>query len=585
MTTINKLSKRVLCLILAFIFTLCGMPVQTYAKSNVNAMPSIVKSYKENNSTFRVTSDSRFFIVSEAAPAQDIIDTVNLVSSEFAKESFPSSAKLSVIWGTENEIKTGDIVIIIDSKMESESYKLNLKDTAKLSAGDSDGVFYGLRTLLGIFMSKDSNTLKGCIIKDSPAVNERTVHLDCARKYYSRKWIENLIKDMSQMKYNALELHFSEDQALRLESKTFPWLAGALEGSEKYLTQKDVARICRTARKYHIEIIPSFDSPGHMDYIVKTYAEYVKAHPNFKFTYNGKTYSKKTKGFSNISNYFQYKGDKSAYNYRGIDITNPTALAFTNALIDEYADFFAGQGCTKFNIGGDELLGWSEITVGGKTFNFNTKWNALEHWEKYAKKHLKIKNGSSSDTFINYLNTLSTRLEKKNYSVRVWNDEINRNKDQHISLKKSIQILYWSNDFASIDTLKKKGHSFYNAISTWCYYVVRKDSQGNDLMDTTYINVTGKSIYKKWNPKSFASPSGKKKTVPSKQYAGAYFCIWGDMPEYKSASKIRKETRSRMWANSVKMWNPNVNTKKSGNKKALSYSEFVKFTKLFDYQT
>lgn len=572
--------KKIFTFLLTFIILFTSIPIGIFADSGTNAIPSIVKTYQENNSVFHLTSHSRFFIVSDSKPDSSILNTVELLRLEFSQKNKPNNKPLSVVWGKASDAANGDIIISIASDKKPESYELNILEKITLQAGDSDGVFYGLRTLLQLFAAKNSSTLKGCTIKDAPDVSERTVHLDCARKYYSRKWIETLIKDMSQMKYNALELHFSEDQALRLESKTFPWLAGALEGAQKYLTQKDVSRICETAKKYHIEIIPSFDSPGHMDYIVKTYAAYVKKHPNFKFTYNGKTYSKKTKGFSNISNYFQYNGKKSPYNYRGIDITNPVATAFTNALIDEYADFFFKQGCRKFNIGGDELLGWSKVTVGGKTFDFNTKWNALEHWENYAKKTLKIKNGSASDAFIHYLNTTAKRLERKKYSVRVWSDEINRNKNQHIALKKSIRIIYWSNDFASIDTLRKKGHSFYNAISDWCYYVVRKDELGIDFMKTTYKHVNGKSIYNQWNPKSFSSPGKKSKTIPSGSYAGAYFCIWSDMPSYKSALKIKTEIRSRMWASSVKMWNTSVNTTKSGNKKALSYSDFIRFTQI-----
>lgn len=585
MSFIDIVCKKICTVTVAIALAFTSVPMEISATSNNNALHSIVKSYKKNSYKYTLTTNARFYIsiknTDDTKPATDLIDTLELISTEFATQGYPSTEQLDIVWGDETDVQEGDILIRIKEGMVEEAYRLKIKKKAIVTAGDVDGIFYGLRTLLQLFMSNGSVKIQGCSIKDTPGVKERTVHLDCARKYYSKKWIVKLIKEMSYMRYNSLEIHFNEDQALRLESKTFPWLAGATEGSGKYLTQHDMKKICKVANKYHIDIIPSFDSPGHMDYIVETYAEYVKENPNYKFEYDGVTYSKKTEGFKNISNYFQYNGDKSDYNYRGIDVTNQVALAFTNALIDEYADFFAQQGCTKFNIGGDELLGWAKVTVGGKTFDFNTKWKALEHWDKYAKNTLGIKNGSASDTFINYLNTLATRLENKNYTVRVWSDEIDRNDDQHISLKESIDIVYWSNDFEPIGHLEKNGNLFYNAVAEWCYYVVRKDSEGNDLMDTTYKNVNGKSIYNDWNPKSFASPGGKKRTVKKSQLGGAYFCIWGDMPTYKSLSKIRKETRSRMWANSVKMWNPKVNTKKSGNGKALTYKKFKQYTKMF----
>ncbi|MBR4020116.1 MAG: family 20 glycosylhydrolase, partial [Firmicutes bacterium] len=322
--------------------------------------------------------------------------------------------------------------------------------------------------------------------------------------------------------------------------------------------------------RYHVEVIPSFDSPGHMEYIVKKYKNYIAKHPNYKFKYNGKTYSKKRSGFKNISNYFKYRGTRSSYNYIGIDLANPTARAFTNALIDEYAVFFKKQGCTKFNIGGDELLGWSNVTLKGRTFTFYDKWEALQHWDNYAKNVLHIKKGKAIDTFISYLNTTARRLEKKGYTCRVWNDEIERVGNQHVKLKKSIHIVYWSNKFEPIGQLKKKGYKFHNAVSLWTYYVTT-DGGG-------YKRSNKEDIYRHWNPKSFADPFKKAKTVPSSQYAGAYFCIWCDYPNRKTQKEVWTLTKGRTWSNSTKMWNRQINTTASGSGKVLSYAVFQKYT-------
>jgi len=228
------------------------------------------------------------------------------------------------------------------------------------------------------------------------------------------------------------------------------------------------------------------------------------------------------------------------------------------------------QGCTKFNIGGDELLGWSTVKVGGRRFNYNTKWYALQHWDKYARKKLGIRNGSATDTFIDYLNKTATRLEKKGYTCRVWSDEINRMKTQHISLKKSVDIVYWSNKYAPLSKLKKKGYQFHNAVSLWTYYVSKKGGG--------YKNSTRERIYKRWNPTSFADPSKKAKKVSASQYLGAYFCIWCDYPNGRTQKQVWSDTSGRMWASSTKMWNIQVNTNKSGRGKALSYNAFVKYT-------
>ncbi len=566
----NNIRRRVsiilLCLVVSFTFTAEGFSATSY----LGTLGASVHQYVKKSGSFTLTKTSRFFIVSKKKPSGRVKDTVTLLNSEFAAKKKPSSKVLPIVYGNLSDSRKGDIVIQIDpNRYSAEGYSISVKENKVfVTARTSDGLFYGLRTLLKAFISNGSNRIPCCIIKDRPDVAERTLHLDCGRKYFSPAWIKNLIKRSSWQGYNAIELHFSEDQGLRLQSKKFPWLAGSYNGNSSYLTQAQMAEICQVAKQYHVEIIPSFDSPGHMGYIVKKYKNYVKAHPNYKFTYKGVTYSKKKTGFKNISNYYMYNGVKSGYNYIGIDLSNPTARAFTAALIDEYADFFKKQGCKKFNIGGDELLGWDNVTLSGKTFTYYTKWGALQHWDNYAKKTLKIKNGKAIDTHIRYLNTTATRLEKKGYTCRVWSDEINR-VTQRISLKKSIHIVYWSNKYAPLSKLKKKGYKFHNAVSLWTYYVTTPGGG--------YKRSNKKDIYNSWKPRNFADPFSGTKTVSSSQYAGAYFCIWCDYPYRKTATEIWSDTLGRTWSSSAKMWNTQINTKSSGNKKAIGYPAFEKY--------
>ena len=118
-------------------------------------------------------------------------------------------------------------------------------------------------------------------------VKERIFMLDCARKYFSPEWIKRLIDELYDVGYNAIMLHFSEDIGLRLESKRYPWLAGGdhtlcvfgvekgiADEDDKYLTQDEMADIVRYARSRSMQVIPSLDSPGHMNYAVKKYNEH-----------------------------------------------------------------------------------------------------------------------------------------------------------------------------------------------------------------------------------------------------------------------------------------------------------------------
>ena len=507
---------------------------------------------------FKITKSTRFYIATSGDISKGLLNTVKTADSQFAAAKIPSSNPLAIAYGDASGHQSGDIVVsLVDSKKNRQAFDITTDGDGSIAvtASGTDGILYGLDTLLQKFMS-EGNSLVGVDISESPDSKERTLLLDCGRKYYSAEWIENLIKRMSWQKYTSLELHFSDTKGMRLESKTFPWLN---EKKGEYLTYEDMESICKTAKKYHIEIIPDFDSPGHMDYIIEKYAAYVKAHPDYTFKYDGKVYSSQDEGFTNISNYYMHNGAKSDYNNTGIDISNPVAVAFTSALIDEYADFFARHGSTKFNIGGDELFGWTGTTVGGVSYSYANLWGALDHWQSYAREELGIKNGSAIDAFITYLNTLAGHLEKMGYTCRVWNNELHRTDDQSVELDQNISIVYWSNDYEPMKNLAANGNKIYNTNTGWCYYVIRQDKKGGDIMDRTRKRCNGKNIFENWNPRNCANPKGKETLIPKKSYGGSYFAIWADSPEYKTESEVYNDTTMRTWANSAKMWNSHIN--------------------------
>ncbi|MBS8057326.1 family 20 glycosylhydrolase, partial [Streptococcus suis] len=93
------------------------------------------------------------------------------------------------------------------------------------------------------------------------------------------------------------------------------------------LSQSEMDDILAYAKEKNISIIPTINSPGHMDAIVEAMEELGIKSP--KFSYNGKTSA------------------------RTVDLKNDQAVAFTKALIDKYASYFAGKS-KIFNIGLDE---------------------------------------------------------------------------------------------------------------------------------------------------------------------------------------------------------------------------------------
>ena len=117
-------------------------------------------------------------------------------------------------------------------------------------------------------MISNGNLVYGTII-DYPDVAERRLHVDCARKYISKDWFIRQIREMSYMKMNTLQMHFSENLGFRIECETDPSIV-----SDEYLTKEEVREILAEAKKYGINVIPSFDSPGHVDQILRAHPEY-----------------------------------------------------------------------------------------------------------------------------------------------------------------------------------------------------------------------------------------------------------------------------------------------------------------------
>ena len=167
-------------------------------------------------------------------------------------------------------------------------------------------------------------------------------HLDCGRKYFSVEQIKEVIDTIAESDYNTLELALGndglrfllDDMEVSANGTTYSSedvKAGVQEGNRNYcdagtneLTEKEMDEIFAYAQSKDIAIIPLLNSPGHMDAILTAASKVTDT----DCSYNGSV--------------------------RTIDVTKPEAVNFTMALLDKYIRYFAGKGCTIFNIGCDE---------------------------------------------------------------------------------------------------------------------------------------------------------------------------------------------------------------------------------------
>ena len=603
----KKRFRRFFAAVLAFAIVVTIVANVSAAAPDTSSLGSLLDSYKTQNGTFTLGDSSRFYIVSDTEPAGSLLQTVQLVQRQFAADSRPSAEVLPIVWGPAEWAKNGDIVVNLDagSGIGADGYQLNVSSTAKVTASDTDGLLYGLNMLHKYFRNTGNNTLNGFTAADTPDTKERTVMLDCARKYLTKDWICNFIKEMSWMGYNTLELHFSEDGGFRADfwdpeyykgsfhpSNDFSWICGSHVQSwvgsgyandpdaGKYLTTAELVDILNTAKEYHMDVIPSFDSPAHMDYLTWKFEQHYKDNPNYYFHYDGDGMDYFAGAVNGCINYTG-KTDESfpawPY-YTTIAITQNVAKAFVFQLYSDIADFFQEYaGSTDFSIGADEV-------------NLSSKYSP---------------NWSYSD-FPGYVNDLNRMLNAKGYTCRMFNDFIGSTEYRSqgdYSFNKNIGIMYWNSDFnpnngrhdGSIWDVESfwnsssgdGGRTLYNCIQTNCYYVLRvadtlKSSDGNYRKDArdpsntnwTFYHSTEENIYNEWYPADISEHGLKSENaadVPDAYLGGAYFLIWNDYASVSTQDQMWQGAPAagnssgtyyllnRMWSNIIKMWNSDVN--------------------------
>ena len=184
--------------------------------------------------------------------------------------------------------KTGvELTITADAAMKPESYRITARDGAiAITAADAAGASYALRSLAQQAVYEQLR-LKPLDIEDAPRFAFRGLMLDVARNFHPKTQILAVIEQMAAVKLNKLHLHLGDDEGWRLEIDGLPELTGIgarrchdlaedrcqmpflgigpdpIAPATGHLTRADYIEILKAAKARQIEVIPSFDMPGH----------------------------------------------------------------------------------------------------------------------------------------------------------------------------------------------------------------------------------------------------------------------------------------------------------------------------------
>ena len=329
--------------------------------------------------------------------------------------------------------------------------------------------------------------------------NYNIIHLDCGRKYFSVDSIKQIIDNASAAGFNYIQLAVGndgmrfllDDMSLTVNGTTYDSnaVSAAIHaGNEAYynfdvdeLTQSEMDEIIAYAYTKGMGVIPLINTPGHMDAILAAATSLTDTN-------------------------CAYDGSK-----RTIDVNNPTAVAFTKAFLTKYITYFAGKGCTLFNMGADEYA--NDIYTSGDMGFGQLQSNGTYGY--YAK----------------FVNEVAELIDKAKMTPMAFNDGIYYKgvtptlDGKSIDFNKKIIIEYWSCGWSggyspmSASGLAAKGFKMVNTHGD-CYYVLK---DGTIKCNMSSIN--------SFNVNSFM---GSNVTNP----LAATFCIWCDEPGVASEDVV-----------------------------------------------
>lgn len=166
---------------------------------------------------------------------------------------------------------------------EDESYRLEIAPSgAQIQAVTPLGALHGMETFLQLVAARQGRvSAPAVVIEDYPRFAWRGLHLDVCRHWMPIEVVHRTLDGMAAVKLNVFHWHLTDDQGFRIESRTYPKLAGM--GSDgNFYTRDQVREVLAYARERGIRVVPEFDMPGHTASWLVGYPELASAPGPFR---------------------------------------------------------------------------------------------------------------------------------------------------------------------------------------------------------------------------------------------------------------------------------------------------------------
>ena len=171
---------------------------------------------------------------------------------------------------------------------DDEAYTLQVKQNGVVIKGKTAaGVFYGLMTfdqlLRGNAAKVGCDAIPQMALKDQPRTHVRELMVDPCRIFVPYEQLKAFVPEMARYKLNTIHLHLVDDQAWRIEIKKYPRLtaeASCRWGMDDmqmpikgYYTQEQMRDFVAYCAKFHIQVVPEIEMPGHEVAAISVYPE------------------------------------------------------------------------------------------------------------------------------------------------------------------------------------------------------------------------------------------------------------------------------------------------------------------------
>ncbi|EGJ76964.1 putative secreted hydrolase [Streptomyces sp. Tu6071] len=425
-----------------------------------------------------------------------------------ADEAKLLAGELGMRYGGDADPRRGDVWLGLDKDAKGdggdggqggdEAYTLRVAaGQARITAAGQDGVWWGTRTLKQAVRA-DGTAPEGTV-RDRPAKPQRGFMLDIARKWYDEAWIKARIAEIADLKYNQFGLHFSDDQAFRVESSSHPEIVSA-----QHLTKAQVRSIVSYAAARHVTVVPEIDSPGHLGTVIK-------AHPKLQLR------------------------DAAGKPVEGaVDIGNPESARIVDDLLKEYASLFPGRW---WHLGADE---YQALVRSDPEASF-PELAALAR-KRYGAK------GRVQDLAEAWLNdrAKTVRDAREGRIARAWNDGFFA--EGQVVADRKVEVVYWTGKELGARppaAYLAEGRQVLNYNDEFLYYVLGQPN--------TFTYPTGQRIYESWTPRVLRGTSA----VPASYdhlIEGGGFAVWGDFPNAQTPDQVATGIRMPLRALSEKLW-------------------------------